>query len=527
MNILKNIIKKNILVLLISTGFVGCSLEPELTSNYTEDVLWKNETNVNLYLNSFYPLICSDYYHSAIAEDGYSDIVKMTLPHASQNLWAFGALPIDQANNVFDNWSWGYTWITQLNRFLSGLENKGGHLPKALQERAEAEVRFFRAHVYFQMARRYGANLIIYKKLPPLGEKNHALGTPEECWNFIEEDLLFAATYLPDKDAVEQGRLTKGAAWGLMARAMLYAERWEAASNAAKAVMDMGYDLYPDYKELFKFRRSEKKENKESVLEFGYIKSDFTYTFDGSYCPPGDNGYAEAVPTENLVSEYEMADGSQFSWNQHGTNPYEGRESRFYASILYDGAAWKGRILEAFEGGRDGWGLGGNTTSTGYYIRKFMDEEMTELRENDYTFYYMRFAEVLLIYAEAMAKQGFVDEGLVALNRVRNRVHLPKVHAVTIDQFMILLRHERMVEFAFEGHRFWDLRRWDLAKNTLNNTALKGIKPIRQGDGTIIYEEVDCDNGKTRIYLDKYKRFPIPYSELKANEFCEQFEEWK
>lgn len=117
MKIFNIVCRKSICLLWACIGLAGCSLEPELTSNYTEDVLWKNETNVELYLNSFYPLIGSDYYASAIAEDGYSDIVKMTLPHASQNLWAFGSLPIDQANNVFENWSWGYNWVTQCNRF--------------------------------------------------------------------------------------------------------------------------------------------------------------------------------------------------------------------------------------------------------------------------------------------------------------------------------------------------------------------------------------------------------------------------
>lgn len=527
MKIFNIVCKKSICLLWACIGLAGCSLEPELTSNYTEDVLWKNETNVELYLNSFYPLIGSDYYASAIAEDGYSDIVKMTLPHANQNLWAFGSLPIDQANNVFENWSWGYNWVTQCNRFLDGLKKHGQHLSKTVQQKAEAEVRFFRAHVYFQMARRYGANLIIFRELPPLGEKNHSLSEPDKCWDFIAEDLDFAARYLPNKEAAEQGKLTQGAAWGLKARVMLYAERWKDASDAAAMVMGMGYDLYPDYAGLFKIRRSDKMENKESVMEFGYIKPDLAYTFDVTYCPPGDNGNAEATPTENLVSQYEMADGTDFSWNIHAANPYEGREPRFYASILYNGASWKGRTIEAYEGGRDGWGLGGNTTSTGYYIRKFMDEDMIDFKENDYTYYYMRYAEVLLIYAEAMAQQGFVKEALIELNNVRNRVHLPAVEATTIDQFMIHLRHERMVELAFEGHRFWDLRRWNLAKSTLNNTHLKGKKPIRQADETITYEDVDCDNGKTRIYLDKYKRFPIPYTELQSNELCEQFEEWR
>lgn len=521
-----SIIKKTALSMAVATSLAACTLEPELTSTYTEDVLWKNENNVELYLNKFYPLVGSNYYHDAIGDDGFSDIVKMTLSHANQNLWAFGSVTIEPANNIFDNWTWGYNWVTQINRFLDGLKTKGTHLPKALQERAEAEARFFRAHVYFMMARRYDANLIVFPELPALGQGDRALSTPDQVWDFIQDDLEFAAQYLPSKDAAPRGKLTMGAAQGLLARTMLYAGRWQAAADAAKAVMGMGYDLHPDYASLFTMRRIDGRENKESVLEFGYIKPDLAYNFDAMFAPPGESGYCNATPTENLVSEYEMSDGTPFSWYAHASNPYANREPRFYASILYNGAQWKGRTIEAFEGGRDGWGLGGNTTSTGYYIRKFLDPEMKAFDTNDFTYYYMRFAEVLLIYAEAQAELGDIPEALTALNRVRSRVKLPAVAAAGKEDFMKKLRHERMVELAFEGHRFWDLRRWDLAKTTLGNTHLNGVKPVKQG-ATTVYELVDCDNGRTRIYLDKYKRFPIPYTEIKSNKLIEQFEEWK
>ncbi len=151
---------------------------------------------------------------------------------------------------------------------------------------------------------------------------------------------------------------------------------------------------------------------------------------------------------------------------------------------------------------------------------------MTTFDTNDFTYYYMRFAEVLLIYAEARAELNDISEALKALNRVRARVNLPPVTAVGKEDFMNRLRHERMVELAFEGHRFWDLRRWDLAKTTLGNTHLTGVKPVKQG-ASVTYQIIDCDNGRTRIYLDKYYRFPIPYTEIKANKLIEQFEEWR
>ncbi len=522
--------------LAVIIGMISCNMDAVLTENYSDEVPWTSEENLELYLNKFYPLIGQTYYSGHVSDDAFSDILKMNAPNADQNLFAFGSVTVSSSNNIFDNWQWGHTWALDCNRFLDGLAKNGGNFTEEVQLRAEAEIRFFRAYVYFSMARRYGASVVLYKTLPPVNEKYHARCTPDECWDFIAEDLDFAAKNLPvtpTQGGKElKGKLTKGAAYGLKARAMLYAKRWKAASDAAKAVTDLGiYDLYPDYAELFKLRRLDGKENKESVLEFGFSAPDFGYSFDYFYCPPGDAGYAQLSPTEDLVSEYQMADGTNFDWNNpaHAANPYEGRENRFYASILYNGATWKGRTIEAYEGGIDGFAVGGGTTSTGYYMRKLFDERQTQgFNKSDLTFYFMRYAEVLLIYAEAMAEQNEMGEALKALNRVRERAGFTTdVSVGSKEAFMALLRHERMVELAFEGHRFWDLRRWGLAKSVLNGTHMTGTKPTKNTNGTFSYEQVDCDNGKKRIYLDKYERFPIPATEIQRNPMCEQFEEWK
>ncbi|WP_368164735.1 RagB/SusD family nutrient uptake outer membrane protein, partial [Bacteroides cellulosilyticus] len=335
------------------------------------------------------------------------------------------------------------------------------------------------------------------------------------------------------------GRITKGAAYGLLARAMLYAERWKAASDAALEVKKLGYKLYKNpsrgdkgYGELFTNRRSSVISNQESIIEFGYsYDNKMDYSFDYFYCPPSDGGYAEASPTEDLVSAYQMADGRDFDWTDPvmAANPYSGREPRFYASILYNGCQWKGQTLYTYEGSTDGYALGGGTTCTGYYMRKLFDEALPKngMRSTDLTYYYMRYAEVLLIYAEAMAQQdGGLKEALNALNEIRARVDLPAVSASTKTEFMKLLRRERMIELAFEGHRFWDLRRWGLGTTVLNGTHMKGVKPTKVGDN-FEYQLVDCDGGSTRVYLEKYNRFPIPLGELQQNTSCEQFDEWK
>ena len=499
-------------------------------------------------MNGFYSLI-GGYYGSEVENDACSDILKMNGPRDSENLFVFGSAPITPSANRFDLWKNRHTWQLSCCRFLRDLKEHRSNFTEEIALEAEAEVRFFRALANFDLAKRYGASFILYKELPELGEKNHARCTPDECWDFIAEDLDFAAKYLPAKwnngttnpwgTETHTGRITKGAAYGLLARAMLYAERWKAASDAALEVKKLGYKLYKNpsrgdkgYGELFTNRRSSVISNQESIIEFGYsYDNKMDYSFDYFYCPPSDGGYAEASPTEDLVSAYQMADGRDFDWTDPvmAANPYSGREPRFYASILYNGCQWKGQTLYTYEGSTDGYALGGGTTCTGYYMRKLFDEALPKngMRSTDLTYYYMRYAEVLLIYAEAMAQQdGGLKEALNALNEIRARVDLPAVSASTKTEFMKLLRRERMIELAFEGHRFWDLRRWGLGTTVLNGTHMKGVKPTKVGDN-FEYQLVDCDGGSTRVYLEKYNRFPIPLGELQQNTSCEQFDEWK
>lgn len=543
-------INKFLTILAVSAGLslVSCDIDPVLTDSYPEDVAWSNADNLRLNLNGFYSLI-GGYYGSEVENDACSDILKMNGPRDSENLFVFGSAPITPSANRFDLWKNRHTWQLSCCRFLRDLKEHRSNFTEEIALEAEAEVRFFRALANFDLAKRYGASFILYKELPELGEKNHARCTPDECWDFIAEDLDFAAKYLPAKwnngttnpwgTETHTGRITKGAAYGLLARAMLYAERWKAASDAALEVKKLGYKLYKNpsrgdkgYGELFTNRRSSVISNQESIIEFGYsYDNKMDYSFDYFYCPPSDGGYAEASPTEDLVSAYQMADGRDFDWTDPvmAANPYSGREPRFYASILYNGCQWKGQTLYTYEGSTDGYALGGGTTCTGYYMRKLFDEALPKngMRSTDLTYYYMRYAEVLLIYAEAMAQQdGGLKEALNALNEIRARVDLPAVSASTKTEFMKLLRRERMIELAFEGHRFWDLRRWGLGTTVLNGTHMKGVKPTKVGDN-FEYQLVDCDGGSTRVYLEKYNRFPILLGELQQNTSCEQFDEWK
>ena len=376
------------------------------------------------------------------------------------------------------------------------------------------------------------------------------ISEPDICWDFVAKDLDYAAENLPKAwPNASRGRITKGGAYGLKAKAMLYAGRWQEAADAAKEVMKLAdeglYKLAENYKDAFKQRGAVAAANfnPESVIEFAYKAPDMvTSGFDESYALPSDPTPSRGLanPTQECVDAFQMADGSDFDWSnpQHAANPYANREPRFYASILYNGAEWKkdlkdDPIVHTYEGAIDGFTTSGNKgTVTGYYIRKLLDETLSDYsQKGEQTYYYMRYAEVLLIHAEAMAELGNIPAALESLNKVRARAFNNESSAMATasnkTEFMRLLRHERIVELAFEGHRYWDLRRWGLAKDVLNNVSFHGCKITKNADESFTYKVVDCDEGFLRYYDPRYDCFPIPQDELSKNLNCQQYDEWR
>jgi hypothetical protein len=207
------------------------------------------------------------------------------------------------------------------------------------------------------------------------------------------------------------------------------------------------------------------------------------------YCGP--NGYHEwgnNTPLGDLVDEYEMKDGSRFNWNNpvHKASPYVNRDARFYATILYEGVPWRKRPSDmigkdpfsriqvgalcnmsgaAIKPGLDTpWGPMSNYSGgfVGYFLRKFIDPDVDPLiSKQDIPFRHIRYAEILLNYAEACIELGQDAEARTYINMIRKRAGQPDLSpALTGDTLRKAYRHERRIEMAFEDHRFWDLRRW-------------------------------------------------------------------
>ena len=347
----------------------------------------------------------------------------------------------------------------------------------------------------------------------------------------VQADLDFAAENLP-APAVAGGRINKGMAYGFITRAMLYAKRYDAVIAAANAVAELGYSLEPVYADSY--GKSLAAGNREAIIQYTFdYASGLTHSFDFYYTPGGDyaiedmKGGAYAVPTQEIVESYELATGGFPSWSTwHGsttnTPPYELLEPRFQASILYNGSEWKGRTIEPYVGGIDGWAAWKTDkepkgkTVTGYYLRKHVDEGYSVTTSgSSHPFTLLRYGEVLLNKAEACYRTNDNAGANAAVREIRSRVGLAYTDK-SGDNLWKAIVQERKVELAFEGLRYWE---------GLSAYQQHGLKIEPEGSG-FRYTYVSVDE-KDRNFPERLYRFPMPKSELESNSLVNQYDEWK
>lgn len=512
------------------------------TSKVSDETVWQDEGSVDAYVNSFYNYLNkygqfgSGQYNGNLTESltdtfNYgSTNLNTRMGHAYLLLTTPGAISAD-GGCMYSVWQTGiYTEIRQVNQFLE-LQKVYSRFNDEKNKVWEAQVRFFRAFLYFQLAKRHDG-VIIYDALPVNGQKERS--TNEQTWQFIADDLDFAAENLPVQwNASNKGRVTKGAAYALKSRAMLYAERWNDAYDAASKVIDSGiYALTPKYADAWKGG------NTESILEFDYDANNGpSHSFDKYYVPACD-GYdfgGLGTPTQEMVECYEKADGTKVDWTPWHTSttvtpPYDQLEPRFAATIIYRGCTWKGKTMDCSLGGVNGeyvpYGSQPTTygkTTTGYFLRKLLDETLIDVKNKDCAqpWVEIRYAEVLLNKAEAAWKLERIGEAQDLMNEVRTRVGLPGKTSTGAEWFNDY-RNERKVELAYEGHLFWDMRRWRLAHIEYNHYRTHGFKIIGTSNN---YDYVECDN-KDRLFDEKYYVLPVPTDERKNNLSVTQYPEW-
>ena len=540
---MKKLIRPLCMGLIISLGISSCQkdfLNRKPLNAFSDADVWSNLGLVETYVNSKYRALPHFYAgsyavrsgaESAVSDEGYNQF-----NYQNVFLWNNGQVSPD--NLSLDSWSPYYTFIRDCNVFFQNISDVKGN--ESLKKRLTGEMKFIRAWCYFDLISRYGGVPLI-TKVYGLSDPDFlvARNTYDECMSFIIKELNEAADMLPvSYSGAEVGRISKGAALALKSRALMYSAsalnnpsndktRWQAAADAAKSLIDLAdqevYSLYQeDYRQIFT-----KEFNSEVILSFNINPTrnnlnQFEYRLNLYIGPNGYHGYAAYVPSQNLVDQFGMKNGKMI--NEAGSgydplHPYQNRDPRFYADILYNGAPFRGREVETFFGGLDSpqgpienW----NSSLTAYYWLKYSDDAQP-IDENvggGQNWIIFRLAEIYLNYAEAAYEIGDEATARQYINLIRSRasVNIPPIVA-SGDDLLNAIRHERQIELCFEGHRFFDVRRWKIAMET-DNQPLKSVKIIKEQDGSFTYLYYTLQDRK---FLPQHYLYPIPKYELDRN----------
>ena len=548
---------KKILILASAVAMLSataCNKLLDLTprDSISDKVMWADVKSAEYAVNSIYSYVY-DIYASYPCWAGMTESLTDQMKYGSTLYSSMCFIPSEIAYggstltaNYVDVYLgvWGslYGNIRRTNEAIYNLRTLGGELPDADKARLEGELRLMRGWLYFELVKRY-KEVIIYDEDLTAITKDKALSSEADGWKMIKEDLAFAQQNLPEK-AEARGRLDKGAAYALASRALLYAKDYEGVIAAANKVKELGYGLEDDYAGIFNGG------GKESILQYNFSYADnVMHSFDFYYSPGGDfvqvglQGGAYGTPTQEMVESYELATGGFPDWSPwHGTTtenpPYELLEPRFQATILYNGSAWKNRTIEPFVGGTDGWCQWNKEpqpqgrTTTGYYLRKGVDEthDLAQRSQSTQYFVLLRYGEVMLNKAEACFRSGDAAGANAAVREIRRRASLPYSDK-SGDALWQAIRQERRVELAFEGQWYWDLRRWgDAVENYpkgLNNYQVHGLKiETTAVSGQYLYTYVSVDDKDRNFPQKMLNRFPIPDGELNSNALVEQYPEW-
>ena len=442
-------------------------------------------------------------------------------------------------------WAVNYTLIRKANTLIARIDG----VPTtntALKDRLKAEAKFLRAFAYADLVKSFGGVPLIITEQNASDDLEVPRNTYDECVAFILKECDEAAAVLsPTYPDAELGRATKGAALALKARVLLYhasalnnpgniASRWDDAAKAAKEVMDMSpavYSLYPDYYQLFMTKAG----NKEVIFAKKFGRPNRTHQsawmLHMSFTPTGWGGWGAFHATQNLVDAFEMRTTGLLP-DQSGSgydpqNPYANRDTRLDKAMLMNGSQFKGITVETFQSadlnafadGNANSRTNGDRTKTGYGLRKFIDEKnMTSdavYQGGDNDWIYMRYAEVLLNYAEAKNEFSGPDGTVYeALDEVRRRGGLPPLaRNFSKEDLQTKIRNERRVELCFEEHRVYDVRRWKKGMTYFNQPVYR-MNVIKNANGTLTYSKVVLEN---RVYKESYNLFPIPQIETERN----------
>lgn len=543
-------LNKYILLLLLATAFLfnSCAdfLDRDPLSQASENTFWKTEADAEKGLNALYPLLPGqrDFWR-----DCESDNSLMT------NSWGESGLGyicqgIHNASTGYLLEEWVYGNIYRILYFLDKLSSM--QIDEEKKQRFEGEARFILALKYYRMTRHFGDIPLIKEK--PIELENAALprSPKQEVLDYAIENVNKAIEYLPETySGNDIGRITKGAALTLKADMYLdmasyqkfhYGQDatnlWKEASDAAQKVIDSNiYALEEDF--TYVFTAEANNNNKEVILAHQYLEDELTHMLPILCSPAGTGisgqGWASFCPTRQLVDSYEMIDGNTIyeSPLYDKNNPWENRDARlkktFFLSgidcLRPDGSYTPYMPHPAFNNperiNNEGGGI------TGYMYLKYNDPELKKPYASWINFSLYRYAEVLLIQAEALNEYNPGNSKIAEnVNLIRSRAGLPEVtkHLGNQVKMREIIREERRHEFVAEHKRYFDILRWKIAENVLNEPGYGINKDENSAIGDFTQEKFI---GQNRTFdPQKHYLWPIPQSARDKNPNLSQNPNW-
>jgi len=504
--------KRNLYILLLACSMAACTEELEQANPNvtTQETFWKTENDVLSGLAATYKTLKQQ-------ENGYWAVRGIELTNGRgddffirndvKDLYQLSTYTNNATTGTPSNlYATAYTGIFRANQVIENTPN--ADISDALKIQFIAEAKFLRAVNYFHLAINFGAVPVI--TAVPLERADYFVKqSPEaEVWQQVEIDLQEAKADLPVSYSAEWvGRATQGAAIGYLGKAYVYQKMWAEAESEFKLLAQpngqpqapYNYDLLADYGQNF---MKEYDNNMESLFEVQNQNVGGSQPWAGEnanesmgattaqeFAPTEVGGWFEAFPTNKMLNEFQKEKTIEGDF-----------DPRMYASIVWDypGAIYYGLPYSEFA---EVFGIKSR-------IRKYQnwwDENegiwISEINEKA-----LRYADILLMYAEALTMQGRTAEAYPLVNRIRTRAKLADLTAgFGQEQMMAEIRHQRMVEFFREGLRFYDLKRWGLLAEEIANSDKEGRQFFNEA---------------------RHAYFPIPQNELNTNPNIEQNPNW-
>ncbi|TWR26660.1 RagB/SusD family nutrient uptake outer membrane protein [Mucilaginibacter achroorhodeus] len=538
------------LVLVLVTVLSACKkLDLLPQDRFTDANYWTTADKANNVLNTAYSQIMSSgdfFFNEAMSDNAFNGRGD------NNGVASIAAGTYDPSLGRFKgDWGAHYGAIKTSNIFLENVD-RVPNMDATLKARMKAEARFLRAWHYFMLETWWGDVPLIQKDIT-IDESKTVARTPKaDVVSFILKELDDAAAALPANTTYAQtdrGRVTKGAAIALKARVLLYESRWaDVVTECEKLIgkTDNGtYALFSTYGGIF---APQNEYNSEVIFDLEYMPTTVSgnnryYTDLRDMVPISVGGRLNALaPTQELVDSYLMTNGKKpgdagSGYNEN--NPYVNRDPRLTYTIVYHNYQWDlrdGTLKTIYikpgtdpnQPGLDEYVPGSTVSPTGYYVHKYYDRTS---KVDDFgsgiNLILIRYADVLMMYAEAKTELGQMNASIWSqtVGALRSRAGFTDANALSYpavgqSDMREIVRNERRVEFALEGLRVFDIRRWKIAENVLNGWA-HGAK----------YGAAGIDNGYIRANLrtfDKNKNYlwPIPRDERAINPNLTQNPGW-